>query len=416
MSSQETLVQAFPDKPTPRVSYGNPFADSCIKHINETFKASRVYLIASFSLTKNTSYTSSLQAALGSKLVKTCVGMTPHTLMSEVLEIVDDCRNLEIDCIVTLGGGSLSDGAKIISFALANNVHTKEDLYKLPHIGPTTLNLPAKPSRIPIICIPTTLSGGEYSVYAGVTNHLTHEKIQFSPPLASPSLIILSGEIACSTPLEIWLQSGMRGVDHCVETLSSLKSTKEVDQSVLKSLKCLISGLLLSKSNAGRSQEEEASARLDCQLGIMYAMLFLHRGVDCGASHGIGHMLGPIGKVNHGQTSCILLPAVCKFNAIHGGVEILERQKVIRDTLWGIPEARFVFEKRGLIEEGADLGDLIDAVVGELGLKRTLHEVGVGPEMFEKLAEASLRDPFLRTNCVPIHNKEELLEVLGMCA
>lgn len=42
--------------------------------------------------------------------------MTPHTLMSEVLEIVEDCRNLSVDCIVTLGGGSLSDGAKIISF------------------------------------------------------------------------------------------------------------------------------------------------------------------------------------------------------------------------------------------------------------------------------------------------------------
>jgi alcohol dehydrogenase class IV len=138
--------------------------------------------------------------------------------------------------------------------------------------------------------------------------------------------------------------------------------------------------------------------------------------VDCGASHGIGHMLGPIGKVNHGQTSCILLPAVCKFNAIHGGVEILERQKVVRDTLWGIPEARHVFEKRCLTEEGADLGDLIDAVVRELGLKRTLQEFGVGSEMFEKLAEASLRDPFLRTNCVPIHKKEEVLEVLEMCA
>jgi alcohol dehydrogenase class IV len=110
------------------------------------------------------------------------------------------------------------------------------------------------------------------------------------------------------------------------------------------------------------------------------------------------------------------LPAVCKFNAIHGGVEILERQKVIRDTLWGIPEARYVFEKRRLTEEQADLGDLIDAVVRELGLKRTLQEVGVGSEMFEKLAEASLRDPFLRTNCVPIHNKEEVLEVLEICA
>jgi alcohol dehydrogenase class IV len=116
MSSQETLVQAFPDKATPLVSYNLSFTEACTKHINETFKASRAYLIASASLTKNTSHTSDLQIVLGSKLVKTRVGMTSHTLMSEVLEIVEECRELNIDCIVTLGGGSLSDAAKIISF------------------------------------------------------------------------------------------------------------------------------------------------------------------------------------------------------------------------------------------------------------------------------------------------------------
>lgn len=286
---------------------------------------------------------------------------------------------------------------------------------KLPHIGPTTTNLPALPSKIPVICIPT-LSGGEYSVYSGVTDHLTHEKFQFSPPLASPSLIILSGELACSTPLEIWLQSGMRGVDHCVETLSSLKSTAEVDEPVLKSLKCLIPGLLLSKKAEGSSGEAEAKARQECQIGVMYAMLFLHRKVACGASHGIGHMLGPMGKVNHGQTSCVLLPGVCKFNAKHGGDEVLERQKIVQDTLWSIPEARETFQKRVLKEEEADLGDLLDAVVRSLGLKRTLCEVGVGRVMFQKLEEASLRDSFLETNCVPIQKKEDVLEILEICA
>ena len=119
MSSKETLIPAFPDKATPLVSYGLPFTDSCLNHTIIAFKASRVYLIASASLTKHTSYTASLQAALSSKLVKTRVGMTPHTLMSEVLEITEDCRELEVDCIVTLGGGSLSDAAKIISFVIS---------------------------------------------------------------------------------------------------------------------------------------------------------------------------------------------------------------------------------------------------------------------------------------------------------
>lgn len=67
-------------------------------------------------MTEKTSFTSDLQKALGSNLVKTRVGMTPHTLMSEVLEIVEECRQLKADCIVTLGGGSLSDAAKVITF------------------------------------------------------------------------------------------------------------------------------------------------------------------------------------------------------------------------------------------------------------------------------------------------------------
>lgn len=113
---QEALRQAFPDKSTPLVSYGVPFTESCAKHIQEDFKASKVYLIAGKTLTAKTTFTSDLQKALSSNLVKTRVGMSPHTLMSEVLEIVEDCRAVKADCIVTLGGGTLSDAAKAISF------------------------------------------------------------------------------------------------------------------------------------------------------------------------------------------------------------------------------------------------------------------------------------------------------------
>ncbi|KUJ15093.1 putative Fe-containing alcohol dehydrogenase [Mollisia scopiformis] len=422
--SQETIRQAFPDKATPLVSYGIPFTESCAKHVQK-LKASRVYLIAGKSLTKNTSFTSDLQKALGASLAKTRVGMTPHTLMSEVLEIVEECRTVNADCIVTLGGGSLSDAAKVITFALANNVKTQVELVKLPHLGgkssnfSTDNNINAHAPTVPIICIPTTLSGGEYSTYAGVTDHLTGEKVQFCPPIASPDVIILSGELACSTPLDVWLQSGMRAVDHCIETLASLKSTPEVDEFVTKSLKCLIPGLLNAKANFGMEdgKAQEIKAREECQIGVMWAMIFLHRKVACGASHGIGHMLGPMFHVGHGETSCILLPAACRFNAIHGGKEILSRQQLMRDALWSVGEARKRYEREGLNEENARVDQLLDVVIRELGLKRRLSEVGVVERKdLERLAEASLRDPFLITNAVPITTKEQVLEILEMSA
>jgi alcohol dehydrogenase class IV len=44
------------------------------------------------------------------------IGMKPHTLWSEVLEITADARACEADLILTLGGGSLTDGAKVVAF------------------------------------------------------------------------------------------------------------------------------------------------------------------------------------------------------------------------------------------------------------------------------------------------------------
>ena len=97
------------------VSYGLPFPEACKKHVVETFKASKVYIIASGSLSRNTSHVKRLQAALGDKVVGTRYGMKPHTLWSEILEVVQDASNVGADLLVTLGAGSLTDGAKIIA-------------------------------------------------------------------------------------------------------------------------------------------------------------------------------------------------------------------------------------------------------------------------------------------------------------
>ena len=212
------------------------------------------------------------------------------------------------------------------------------------------------------------------------------------------------------TPLDIWLQSGIRGVDHCVEALCSTISTEEVDESATKGLQCLIPGLLRTKTDPN-----DENTRHECQLGIMYAMLPLHRLIPCGASHGIGHMLGPLGKVGHGETSCIVLPAVCKYNAKHGGEDIRARQKSVREIFWRIPVAKERFEKPGLKEGEVDLGDLID-VVERIGTEEELKGGECREKIFQKLAEISMADPFMETNPVPIKSPSQVIKILELCA
>ena len=112
----ETVRCAFADRSRPLLSYGIPFPESAKRHVTNTFNASRVYIICSGSLARNTDSLQQLKTALGEdRVAGVRIGMKSHTLWSEVVEIVQDARRVEADLIITLGAGSLTDGAKIVA-------------------------------------------------------------------------------------------------------------------------------------------------------------------------------------------------------------------------------------------------------------------------------------------------------------
>jgi hypothetical protein len=93
MSSSETFRRAFPERETPKVSYGIPFPAAAAQHVEINFQClTRLYYLLGF------------------------IGMTPQTPWSEVLEITKDSRAANADLLITLGGGSLTDAAELVSF------------------------------------------------------------------------------------------------------------------------------------------------------------------------------------------------------------------------------------------------------------------------------------------------------------
>ncbi|KAK8076309.1 hypothetical protein PG994_003581 [Apiospora phragmitis] len=412
---QETHRPAFAGREKPSVSYGLPFPLTLLHHAGSTFGATRLYVLCSASLARNTPHLTALKDTLNSKVAGVRVGLQPHTRWSEVLEVVREARALDCDLLVTLGAGSLTDAAKIMSLALANDASTPEDLEGLlpdPSAASSrpdhTASKNIKPARIPVVCIPTSLSGGEYSAFAGATKDADGRKYSFSgPAMSPPSLVILDPALVQSTPARVWLSTGVKAVDHCVETLCSLKSDDAADTDARHGLARLIPGLLrCAKDKDGKDED----ARLVCQLGAIDAMSAATRGVPLGASHGIGHQLGPAG-VSHGETSCILLPAVCKFNYMQNANQ--RRQRFIQKLLWKDKEARVIFEREGLKQESADLGDLLDVFIRELGMPRTLKEFGIGRDKLGGIAKHSLEDRWVKTNPAPL-NEAGVMEILYM--
>lgn len=223
-------------------------------------------------------------------------------------------------------------------------------------------------------------------------------------------LIILDPELCLTTPEYHWLSTGVRSMDHCLEALCSLEATQKSDSKAETGLRLLVPGLLKCKADP-----TDVEARRQCQMAVNLAMDNVRAGIPMGGSHAIGHQLGPLG-VPHGVTSCIMCPAVMKYNIKHGGsnTEIARRQEVVRKILWSISEVASQFQTAGL-NTNADLGDLVDCIIRAVGLPRTLAEMNIGEDMIDKLAVRALHDQWSATNPVPLLNAEQVREILMAC-
>ncbi|KAM7205435.1 Iron-containing alcohol dehydrogenase domain containing protein [Naviculisporaceae sp. PSN 640] len=210
-------------KPKPHVSLGAPFEAARKHHAVETFGgATRIYIVVSKSISRTNNFVA-LQEALGNGVIGVRYGIRQHVPWPGVLAVATELRELDADLIITLGAGSLTDAAKVAAFAVANGAFTLDDLDKL-HIRSKPDSDSLKACTIPIIDIPTWLSGGEYNPAGGATDVRNSRKTSFKHPTMGAQLVILDPALTVSTPETVWLASGMRSVDHCVEGLCALYS------------------------------------------------------------------------------------------------------------------------------------------------------------------------------------------------
>jgi alcohol dehydrogenase class IV len=93
-----------------------------------------------------------------------------------------------------------------------------------------------------------------------------------------------------------------------------------------------------------------------------------------------------------------------------------EKQERLKVVMWDEPAIAEVLHSRGLKQEGSDVGDALDAVFRQLGMPRTLKEVGVGRDQFQALAVNSLGDALCGLNPVALTSEDQVLEILEMCA
>ena len=376
MSGSAITPATYVQTATERVLIGEAAADAIASEAAR-LNASRVFLLVSRSLNRNTDEIAKITKALGARFAGVHDGMPAHGPRSAVLAAAAAAREARADLIVSVGGGSVTDAAKVMSVCLKHNLETHEDMEPFHMFvngegGVTNPTFDGPDVRV--ICVPTTLSGGEFNTLSGATDERIKLKQGYEHRMMAPVAIVLDPAVTRHTPEWLWLSTGVRALDHAIETLGSFQSNYFCDSMAESALKLLGEGLARVKADPA-----DMDGRLKCQVGAWQSMIPVIAGVPMGLSHATGHALGGTFDVPHGHTSCVMAPFALAFNASVNG----ERQKRISAALGADGEAASV---------------VTDRLITSLGMPRSLGAVGVKKSDLPRLADAIMQDIWTRTN------------------
>ncbi|MBS1889170.1 MAG: iron-containing alcohol dehydrogenase [Actinobacteria bacterium] len=360
--------------------------------------AERVLLVTGTTLATKTDLVDRVGGVLGDRLAAVYSDTSAHVPRATVAAAAAAARGAHADCLVSFGGSSPCDTAKLVALLLAAGVEDEGGMDAL-HFREVhgELEFPELPEvTMPHIAISTTLSAGEFTLWGGATDTDRGVKDAYGAPGMTPRVVILDPELSRETPPTLWGSTGLKALDHAVETVSSLKPQPFADALALRAIEMLTQNLV-----RGAQNQDDLVARGISQVGAWMSIMSLPN-VPAGLSHALGHQLGAHCGVPHGVTSCILLPRVMDFNRPAVG----PRQRLIAEAM-GIDVA-------GLDDEaaGAAATARLREIVAELGVETRLREWNVSEEDLVAIAKVSVEDFMSVTNPRQVESEDEILGIL----
>ena len=216
----------------------------------------------------------------------TVICVSQHAPMTEIRAGAEDIGLAGVRAIVTFGGGSAIDAGKIISVRLAD-----PNGRALPHVA-----------------VPTTLSAAELAPGAGYTNE-QGDKAGMRDPRMIVSSVIYDAELTLMTPMELWLSTGIRALDHAVEGFLAEGEHPFNDVMALEAIRRLFDSLPRAKA-----APDDVGVRTENQLAAWFSFT-LPGASAAGLSHTMGKQIGARHGIPHGVTSCLVLPHVMRYQA-----------------------------------------------------------------------------------------------------
>lgn len=234
-----------------RVIFGKPAAEAVVETADR-LGAQRVFVVSSQTLSRHTRVVTDIRTHLGERFVGLFDECVAHVPRESVLRAADAVRQAEPDLIVTVGGGTPMDTVKILLICLAEGLTEPDQLddYRIRVDDTGAKIVPAvKSPPVRQVIVPTTLSGAEFSNLGGASDPVRQVKDIYHGREIGGQVVILDPAASVHTPDWLWLSTGIRAVDHAVETICSRAPQQFTDATCLHGLRLFTRSLPLNKEH-----------------------------------------------------------------------------------------------------------------------------------------------------------------------
>jgi alcohol dehydrogenase class IV len=347
----------------------------------------RVLVVTDAVLASKTDLVARVEKALGRRFAGVYADVVPDSGVGIVDRGAAKAKELSVDGIVSIGGGSSIDTAKGIAI-----VHTLGGSLR-DHQGFQGLSAPTTPH----VAIPTTAgTGSEVTKAAVIKDEEAHQKLIFGDFHIYPRVAILDPELTFGMPPAITAGTGLDALTHAIEALHAMQAEPIADALALHAIRVIVRHL-----PAVMKARESVMDRGQMLLAATMAGMAFDN-AQVGLVHAIAHTIGARHGVHHGTANAIALPHVLRFNA-----------DVAAEAYRAAGEAMGVDTKAMSDAAAVDaIATAIEAFVAGVGLPTRYRDVNVPAEDLPTIAELALSDGAIVYNPKPVTEAEEVLGVL----
>ena len=309
----------------------------------------------------------------------------PELPLPGVEACVQQVRSLAPDMVIGIGGGSCMDMAKLVSLLLTHGGPADRYYGELKVPGPV----------IPVIAVPTTAgTGSEVTPVAVLADHARDLKVGISSPHLIPHTAVCDPELTLSCPPKLTALSGADALTHAIEAYTTISHPYDPD---LSQSRVFVGKNLFSDHHALAAirlivdylpRAVHDGSDLEARSMLMFASLSagLAFGVaGTAAAHAIQYPVGALTHTAHGIGVAALLPYVMSYNAPACMAALAEIGRAL-----------------GGIGTEAALADTaikkVRMLLAEIGIPRTLADLGLAENRLEWVVEQSLLATRLVTN------------------